>query len=284
MHLKALHTYFLNELRPFYEAHEASVITGMLFENILQADKARIITQPEQVVDDYSAEKLQQALEQLKTHKPIQYILGMAWFYKLEFKVTPEVLIPRPETEELVMEAINFIQRGETAQVLDIGTGSGCIPISIKKKFPQAVVTGIDISTSAIEVAMENALRHSVDISWRKVDFLDESSWTTFTEYDVIISNPPYIPENEKDKLDKNVTAFEPGQALFVRDNEPLVFYKKIASFGKLHLADSGKIFMETHEDYAGAVAEHFTGEGYEAIVKKDFYGKERMVIATRSR
>lgn len=284
MHLKALHTYFLNELSSFYEAHEAAVITGMVFEHILQADKARIITRPEQEVDNASAEKLQQALEQLMLYKPVQYVLGMAWFYKLDFKVTPDVLIPRPETEELVLEAISFIQPGKTAQVLDIGTGSGCIPVSIKKNLPQTIVTAIDISSPALAVAKENALRHNVDISWRQVDFLDESYWKTLTEYDVIISNPPYIPENEKEKLDKNVTAFEPGQALFVPDNEPLVFYKKIAAFGKLHLAGAGKIFMETHEDYAGAVAAYFTSEGYNAIVKKDFYEKERMVIATRSR
>ncbi len=282
MRLKALHTWFLNELRPFYEAHEASVITGMLFENILQADKSQIIKEPGREVDQSHIENLQQALEQLKTHMPVQYVTGTAWFHKLEFQVTPDVLIPRPETEELVQEAVSFIQKGNNLQVLDIGSGSGCIPITIKNKIPGVVVTGIDISSAALSVAKKNAITHDTAITWLQLDFLDEAKWADLFVYDVIISNPPYIPENEKEKLDKNVTAFEPGQALFVPDNEPLVFYKKIAEFGKLHLAEGGKIFMETHEDYAREVAAHFTQEGYEALVIKDFYEKERMVIATR--
>ncbi len=254
----------------------------MVFENILEADKLQLIKEPGLEVDKVRIENLQQALEQLKTYMPVQYVTGTAWFFKLEFQVTPDVLIPRPETEELVQEAVIFIQTAKKVRVLDIGSGSGCIPISIKNKIPGSVVTGIDISAAALAVAKKNALTHDTSIAWMELDFLDEGSWDNLMIYDVIISNPPYIPENEKEKLDKNVTAFEPGRALFVPDNEPLVFYKKIAAFGQSHLAEGGKIFMETHEDYVGQVAAHFTREGYEAMIKKDFYGKDRMVIATR--
>jgi release factor glutamine methyltransferase len=281
MHLKALHTYFLDELRPLYGEHEAAVITGMVFEDLLYTSKSRLIMAPQEKVKEKDLEKMQEALRQLKNHKPVQYVLGTAWFYNLVFKVSEAVLIPRPETEELVGEAIRFLQTIGSKYVLDVGTGSGCIPVSIKKNVPAAVVTALDISAGALAIAKENAEKNQTAITWMQLDFLDDSLWGDLPSYDVITSNPPYIPENEKEKLDKNVTAYEPALALFVTDNEPLVFYKKIASFGKKHLSPAGRIFMETHEDYANLVAEHFIGEGYEASVKKDFYGKERMVIAT---
>ncbi len=282
MHLKALHTYFLHELRPLYGDHEAAVITGMVFEDLLQAGKTRLIMQPREIVKENDLDKMQEALRQLKTHRPVQYVLGTAWFYNLVFKVTEAVLIPRPETEELVEEAIRFLHTAANKLVLDIGTGSGCIPVSIKKNVPAANVSAIDICDAALAIAKENALSNQTEIKWMQLDFLDEYSWVDFPKYDVITSNPPYIPENEKEKLDKNVTAYEPALALFVTDKEPLVFYKKIAAFGKKHLAPAGKIFLEAHEDYADQVAEHFTGEGYDTSIKMDFYGKERMVMATR--
>ncbi len=281
MHLKLLHTWFLNELRPFYEGHEASVITGMVFEELLQVNKARIITQPQEKIAESDIKKLEDALLELKTYKPVQYILGTAWFYHLIFKVTADVLIPRPETEELVQKVIQFLQPAGKGQVLDIGTGSGCIPVTIKKNAPGALITAIDISATALAIAKENAQTHHTEIKWLQLDFLNESTWQVLPEYEVIISNPPYIPENEKDKLHQNVIAYEPGLALFVADIDPLLFYKKIAAFGGNHLAADGKIFMETHEDYAKAVKEHFIREGYDAVIEKDFYGKERMVVAT---
>lgn len=284
MHLKALHTYFLNELRPIYEEHEASVITGMVFEEILHANKSRIIMQPKEAVKEKDRIKVQEALQQLKTRKPVQYVLGTAWFYNLAFKVTDAVLIPRPETEELVAEVIRFLQSARDKQVLDIGTGSGCLPVSIKKNIPGAAVTAIDTSQAALVIAKENANTHRAEIEWRHLDFLNEYNWETLPLYDAIVSNPPYIPEIEKEKLDKNVTAFEPAIALFVPDNDPLLFYRKIAAFGKDHLRTGGKIFLETHEDYAQAVAKHFTQEGYTASVRKDVFEKERIVLATRSR
>jgi release factor glutamine methyltransferase len=199
----------------------------------------------------------------------------------MKLKVNENVLIPRPETEELVGMIITNNQQNSDIKILDIGTGSGCIPIALKKHLPDAVITSIDFSEGAILVAKENASIQNTAIQFIHVDFLDESGWTSFPKFDVIVSNPPYIPLNEKEKMDKNVTAYEPGMALFVPDNDPLLFYKKIAAFGKKHLNPEGKIYLETHEDYAKETAAAFTALQYEhVVIKEDMFGKERMVIA----
>ncbi len=284
MQIKEFHTYFFNELKPLYNQHEATVITSMIFESFAGATKSTIITHPQRIIEKEILHKLKDALLQLKAYKPVQYIIGVAWFYNLLFKVSPAVLVPRPETEELVTTVIDFIKMNKKKTLLDIGTGSGCIPISIKKNIAHINVSAVDISEAALAVAKENAATHGTAITWHTMNFLDETNWKILPEYDIIVSNPPYIPQNEKDKLDKNVTAYEPGLALFVPDDEPLLFYKKIAAFGKKHLAANGSIFMETHKDYAKEVAEYFCLHQYDAIIKKDFFEKERMVTATRCR
>jgi release factor glutamine methyltransferase len=283
MQLRELHTKFLNELKLLYDPHEASVITSMVFESVAGAGKMILITQPALKVEDKTLKNLHIALEQLKHHVPVQYVLGQAWFYKMAFKVSPAVLVPRPETEELVQETITYIQQNNKKTILDIGTGSGCIPIVIQKYRPESTVSAIDISQEALAIARQNGNTHHAKVEWIQMDFLEEARWDELGLYDIIISNPPYIPENEKARLDKNVTAHEPLLALFVPDNQPLLFYEKIARFGKKHLETGGAIFMETHEDYAREVARHFVSEGYTAVIKKDFYEKERMVMATRS-
>jgi release factor glutamine methyltransferase len=219
----------------------------------------------------------------LLQHKPIQYVLGETWFYNMKLKINEHVLIPRPETEELVQLLLNESSYG-TVKVLDIGTGSGCIAVAVKKNMPDAIVTAIDVSDDALLVAKENAANQNTEIQFLQVDFLDEKQWTTLPKFDIIISNPPYIPVNEKEQLDINVTAFEPHQALFVPDNSPLLFYKKIAEFASTHLNPSGKIFMETHEDFASQTASLFLQDYKQVTVKKDIFGKERMVVAGISR
>jgi release factor glutamine methyltransferase len=188
-------------------------------------------------------------------------------------------LIPRPETEELVMAATNFMHQ-EDLSVLDIGTGSGCIAIAVKKNKGKAQVTAIDISKAALSIARANAMHQQTEIEFLETNFLIENNWKQLHSYDVIISNPPYIPENEKKLLDKNVAEYEPHDALFVAVAEPLIFYKKISAFGKTHLNKSGKIFMETHMDFAGQVAVYFRQEGYNAEILKDMFGKDRIVVA----
>lgn len=282
MLIKEFYSHFLKELKPFYEDQEGSAITTMLFESLAGVSRLSLNTFPQRILATEVQHKLAVALGELKLHKPVQYIIGHAWFYNLMFKVSPAVLVPRPETEELVAAVIDFLKNKPAASILDIGTGSGCIPITIKKQLPLTSVSALDVSEEALLIATENAATHQTDINWYTLNFLDENNWKELPVFDVIISNPPYIPESEKDTLDKNVTAHEPHLALFVPNDRPLIFYKKIALFGKKHLEAQGTIFLETHEAYAKEVADHLTQEGYTCSIKKDMYEKERMVVATR--
>jgi release factor glutamine methyltransferase len=284
MQLREFYSFFLNELKALYDPHEASVITSMIFESVAGTSKSDIITHPDKEFNKEIVSQLEKALLQLKGFTPVQYIIGKAWFCNLSFIVSPAVLVPRPETEELVSLAINQIKNSDKKTILDIGTGTGCIPISIKKQLPDLLVSAMDYSKEALLVAKENGISHSTAIEWIYMNFLEENNWDKLAVYDVIISNPPYIPENEKLLLDKNVTSFEPHMALFVPDNQRLIFYEKIANFGKKHLSPDGSIFLETHELYAKEVVDLFKREGYDAEIKKDFYEKERIVIATRFR
>jgi release factor glutamine methyltransferase len=284
MQLIEFYTHVLNELKQLYDPHEAAVINAMIFESMAGINKSILLTHPHRILEKETVQQLNAALEQLRLHVPVQYVIGHAWFYRLVFKVSPAVLVPRPETEELVTEAIDFIKSKHQTSILDIGTGSGCIAISIKKNVPHINVTALDISEDALMIAKENAAAHQTPVEWLQMNFLDENVWKFLPVYDAMISNPPYIPEKEKHLLDKNVSAHEPHLALFVPNDKTLIFYEKIARFGKEHLSVNGCIFMETHESYAKEVAGHFSEQGYKTILKKDFYEKERMVIATRCR
>lgn len=278
-----MHQYFLSELKLQYEPHEASVICNMLFEGLLGINKRDLITHPNRIVEPEGLRKMEEALSSLKQHKPVQYVIGQAWFYNLLLKVSPAVLIPRPETEELVSLVIDYLKTAPENSLLDVGTGSGCIPVSIKKNSPRTFVSAIDISEEALEIARENAKTHDTEINFKRLDFLNRGDWERLPQYNVIVSNPPYIPYEEKEKLDKNVRDYEPHLALFVPDNDPLQFYEGIAAFAKEHLLPGGCIFVETHESLASKVALLFESHGYTTTVKKDLFQKERMVIATRS-
>jgi release factor glutamine methyltransferase len=229
-------------------------------------------------------QKLQHYLSELLSHKPVQYVLNEAWFYKRKFYVNEHVLIPRPETEELVEWVISEIMSSKESNVLkilDIGTGSGCIAISIKKELENIDLTAVDLSKESLEVAAKNADLLNAKIDFIEIDFLNEAVWSSLGKYDVIVSNPPYIPENEKEKLAKNVTDFEPGLALFVANDDPFIFYRKIAKFAHAHLKQGGKIFAEIHEEYPDQVADIFSSDGFKTEIAKDIYGKERMLRAT---
>ncbi len=284
MILKEFHRYFLEELKLVYEAPEASAISFMVFESLAGIDNKTIITQPQLPIETALEKQLKSALERLKQMEPVQYVIGYAWFCNLRFKVSPAVLVPRPETEELVKAVLDFTEKHPVQTLLDIGTGSGCIPISIKNKVPALNVTAIDVSERALEVARENGVNLGGDIHFLNNNFLLEESWKSLGTFDVIASNPPYIPETELVTMPENVTSFEPHLALFVPNNQRFIFYEKIAAFGLGHLAAGGCIFMETHEDFAKQVQAIFKDLGYEASIKKDLYEKERMVMATRYR
>ena len=241
----------------------------------------------ENSVSNIDLEKADNIILQLKDGKPLQYILGESWFYKYPFKVNESVLIPRPETEELIEWAIKYMRNlsieNKSYKILDIGSGSGCIPITLKKEMPDVHITSIDVSPEALATARENAVLHQTDIEFIQLDFLNESLWERLDIYDMIISNPPYIPENEKEKLSLNVRHHEPGLALFVPKNQPLLFYQKIAAFGKSHVLDNGVIFLELHQDFAGETQKLYEEEGYKnVIINKDISGNERMLKASK--
>lgn len=281
MTIRETYSQFLTALKKIYDEGEAENITNIVFETITGISKTHLLTNPAEIISTEAAAALQNALDQLLLHKPMQYVLGETWFYKLKFKVSPAVLIPRPETEELVFEVIQFSKENKVESLLDIGTGSGCIAITIKKNCPAIETTAIDVSDEALEIATENANANNTVINFKNINFLEESTWNDLDKFDVIVSNPPYIPLAEKMAMDKNVTDYEPHTALFVADKRPLIFYEKIAAFGKIKLNRSGKIFLETHENLAREVAHLFEANGYTAIIKKDISGKERMVMAT---
>lgn len=283
MNNKTLYRNFLVELQKIYDLSEATFITDWVFEKLGSLKKTDIIKNPKKEVLASIEKLIKDSLLELMQHKPVQYVLGEAWFYSAKFKVNEHVLIPRPETEELVEQLINDRKSKITDPViLDIGTGSGCIPIIIKKKLPAAVVNSIDISEEALLLAKENATFHHTDIKFSQLDFLDEKNWHLLPVCNIIISNPPYIPLSQKDTVDKNVKDYEPHIALFVPDDSPLIFYHKIAAFGKDKMQHDGKIYLETHENLANEVADIFRRANYHSVmVKKDMYGKERMVIAT---
>jgi len=273
---------FLTELGDIYDAPEAANISSMAFESIAGITRSGIIKEPDRILDESISAKLNACLIKLKTHEPVQYVIGESWFYNMKLKVSPAVLIPRPETEELVEAVISYSTGKTDLSILDIGTGSGCIAIALKKNIPLSVVTAIDISVDALNIAKENAAAQKTNINFIQLDFLDEKKWPLLPSFDIIVSNPPYIPAAEKEILNKNVTAFEPHLALFVENNRPLIFYEKIAAFGRMHLKESGKIFMETHEDLAEETAALFNNEYYSGVIKKDMQEKQRMVMATR--
>ena len=282
MNSKELYRNFLVELQSVYDLSEATVITDWVFENIANIKKADLIKNPLQTVPGPVLKKLAAKQEELLQHKPVQYVMGNTIFYNMQFQVNDQVLIPRPETEELTNMVINSYRfEQKQISILDIGTGSGCIAVAIKKNLPSSKVIALDISEGALDIARTNAITNKTNIQCTLFDFLDESRWPELMLFDIIISNPPYIPAKEKNTLDKNVVDHEPHNALFVPDNNPLLFYEKIAKFGRSHLNYNGKIFVETHMDYTQQVAQLFSATYQQVIVKKDMFGKERMVIAT---
>ncbi len=211
----------------------------------------------------------------------------------MKFFVNEDVLIPRPETEELISLVVDDVRSTKYdvqceapitigSRILDIGTGSGCIAISIKKELPECNITALDVSEQALSVAKKNAEDLNAKIEFVNNNFLDESIWDQLGEYDLIVSNPPYIPKKEKEILSKNVTEFEPGIALFVPNDDPFIFYKRIANFALSHLKFPGKVYVEIHEDYASEVNKIFTRYNFKAEIKKDIYGKDRIIKAYR--
>ena len=223
---------------------------------------------------------LDEVISQLKINVPIQHILGFVYFYDLDIKVNKDVLIPRPETEELVYKIVNELDVSSIS-LLDVGTGSGCIPLAIKKKCPDLQCSGIDISASAIAIAKENAKMLNLNVVFKEEDVFNSSFGDHMV--DVLVSNPPYIPKKEINTMNSNVVDYEPHSALFVEDDAPLLFYNQIANVGRRILNENGKIYFEIHENFGDQVVNLLTDLDYSNIsLFKDLQGKNRIVKASK--
>ena len=272
----------ITTLSGIYTNGEAEAISSWLVENltgIRRIERAGNTT----ILNDQQQTRLFALLERLLQHEPIQYVLNESWFLGFKFYVDKRVLIPRPETEELVEWIITDCKFPiDQLSILDIGTGSGCIPVSLKRRLGKAEVTSVDISVDALEVAKKNAKDLGVSVQFHELDFLDPGARGTLGKYDVIVSNPPYIPVLDKTGMHQNVLNYEPPLALFVPDEDPLIFYKALAEFGVTHLADGGAIYMELYETHGHATAQLFQEKGYKIFLKPDMQGKDRMLRAGR--
>ncbi|HAA15341.1 MAG TPA: peptide chain release factor N(5)-glutamine methyltransferase [Cytophagales bacterium] len=263
----------LSDTRPIEEAKTHAYWILEYFYGIGLVD-----TLINKVIEDPGTAPLQSVLDRLSQHEPIQYVLGHAWFCGYRFRVTPEVLIPRPETEELVQWTQETVSEPQ-AQVLDIGTGSGCIAISLKLRQPAWEVYGLDVSGGALEVARENAEALKADTRWLQVDILQ--SQPTLLPLDALVSNPPYVRVSEMEQMEANVLDYEPSRALFVNDAAPLIFYQRIAFLGTRLLKPGGWLLVEINEAMGPETLELFRNTGYRDVtLKQDLQGKDRMVRA----
>jgi len=261
------------------DPEEIKSIAYLVFEKLLGYSKTDIVAGRFMHKSFKGIRSLKSIVDRINKHEPIQYIIGEADFYGKTFLVNPDVLIPRPETEELV-ELIkkDCLKRNKKISILDIGTGSGCIPISLKLELPSALISATDVSEAALMVAAENALRHEVNINWQLHNILKQPLENN--AYDVIVSNPPYIKESEKSEIKLNVLYYEPSLALFVPDKQALVFYEAIAKKAKAVLKPKGKLFLEINEKLGKETMKLLKSYGYRTKLYQDLQGKDRFIIA----
>lgn len=266
-----------SELGALYPKTEIQGFVRIIFGAVLNFSYTDIVLQKNEVLEVADVEKIKRIVERLKTFEPIQYILGETEFYDLKLKVNRATLIPRPETEELVHWITKTpLQTG--AKILDIGTGSGCIPLALKYTLPHLRISAVDISKGALKIAKENADTNHLEVHFFQVDILNWQKYS-WGKYDVIVSNPPYVRECEKAQMDNNVLEYEPENALFVDDNNPLVFYKTIAEFAKGQLFENGYLFFEINENLGDEMIALVKGLGFREIeLRKDLNNKNRML------
>jgi release factor glutamine methyltransferase len=281
--MKAAIASIRKELSGIYSKAETESLIFLIYEHLKGYSRTRFLLAGDEILSQQEQTQLDEIVERLKDHEPIQYILGTTEFYGLPFYAVPEVLIPRPETEELVQWIIQDNQYASPT-ILDMGTGTGCIAISLRKNIPESTVLACDISPVCIETARRNASLNDAPVSVFEFDILNQKPEFSFPELDIVVSNPPYIRLLEKSKMGKNVLDFEPELALFVPDENPLIFYERIADFGLNQLKNHGKLYFEINEALGYECSEMLRSKAYTAIVlKKDIHGKDRMISAVKS-
>jgi release factor glutamine methyltransferase len=276
---------YRQELKHLYDGNEAMQFIYMLFESWFGWSKARVQMERNRTLTSIESARFEDALRNLRNSVPIQYLTGVVEFNGVKLRVNPSVLIPRPETEEMMMLVTRTISSEQTVEprILDVGTGSGCVAISLKKSFPQSVMTAIDISDEALQVAAGNARNNRCDIRFLRMDFLDRGAREQLGSFDLIISNPPYVTVSERLQIKRNVLEHEPGLALFVPDNDPLIFYSAIAEFASAHLKSRGTLYTEINERFGNEVRELLNVYGFlNPEILDDFNGKPRFAKASR--
>ena len=295
MLLKQYKTHFFDSLKNIQDEQEIESFFFILTEYLHNLKRVDVALNPNFELSDEEVEKWNIILVELQQEKPIQYITGEAWFYGLRFEVNENTLIPRPETEELVefilKETSNFQLPASSLNILDIGTGTGCIPISLKANLPHVNVSAIDVSEKALEVARRNAVSNKVEINFIQTNILEVEDLSQLqtpnfqlpTSFDIIVSNPPYVRNLEKQEIKKNVLDYEPHLALFVEDTDALLFYRKIAQLALKNLSPNGLLFFEINQYLGKETVELLENLGFKNIeLKKDIYGNDRMIKCTR--
>lgn len=273
---------YIVELSSFFKEEEARQMLNILIQDFFGFTRTDLALNKERRLSESEILQLHFAVKDLKKHKPIQYITGKSEFLGFIFQVNESVLIPRPETEELV-ELIVLKEKEQSLHILDIGTGSGCIAISLEKKLDKPYVTAIDVDDKALKLASANAAQNNSTVNFVKLNILDESAWNELGVFDIIVSNPPYVTVNDKIEMHENVLNFEPHLALFVPENDELIFYNKICLFAQKHLAKNGKIYFEINESKASEIEKLLKDENFQLVeVHQDYKGKKRFASATK--
>lgn len=284
MTIKTYRTHFIQDLSSVYDAAEAERFFYLILEAKCQLRRIDLALRPELTFTESQISMFDHFLANLKLEIPIQYQLGTTHFYGLEFEVNENVLIPRPETEELVqwiLQDCAKIKLTPEFSILDIGTGSGCIPISLKKNLPQATVSAIDVSEKALEVAQRNAKWNGADIYFVLKNILETDNLGV--NYDIIVSNPPYVRHLEKQEIKKNVLDYEPHLALFVADDDALIFYRKIAELALKNLRSNGKLYFEINQYLGAETVALLKDLGFQNVeLRKDMFGNDRMILALK--
>lgn len=273
--------YIQDELAGVYPEPEIRGLVRMILESLCGLSYTEQILQRDRVFSSAQQESIHTVVKRLKMHEPIQYILGETMFFGLRFKVNPAVLIPRPETEELVHLVLEK-DFGSRPRMIDIGTGSGCIALALKSALPKATVHALDVSEEALATAAKNAQLNELEIEFdaRNVLKWREQNWAVF---DAVISNPPYVRNSEKREMEANVLDFEPGLALFVNDDDPLLFYREISAFAQKHLKPQGWLFFEINESFGDEMCTLVNDMGFSEVdLRKDINGRFRMLACRK--
>jgi release factor glutamine methyltransferase len=281
MNSREARQHLFRQLLPIYEEGEAMAVSSSVMEHLTGIDRNSSSYQQEKPLTGDQQDKLQEILRRLLKKEPLQYVLNEAWFCGLKFYVDKNVLIPRPETEELVEWVISNCKFPlDSLTILDIGTGSGCIPIALKRRLRKAEVWSCDSSAAALKIAQLNADNLGVALHFLLLDFLDPGQRKQLPCIDLLVSNPPYVPVSESHSLEAHVRDYEPAAALFVPDQDPLLFYRQLALFGKEKLNPGGSVYAEIHKDMGKAAIELFSEQGFNVELKKDMQGNDRMIRA----